>query len=394
MGQENSNFISQVIPFTFDSNPVFIRIDTSSDNIYEEPKQIIKICPINNVNLRFAYEQGNGLILVGNKNNKHSSINILGEFLNINSKDYTSILKFFNEYGFLFKTNNDAFQNIKPIILTKIHNRLNALLELINLINDFDNVNLKKILELSIYMLFEDEWELKLNTGETISSSKYNIATIINSAFDFQETNRNQEVVNKGSFTIKDELYGNIEFDDKTYRDIINGYSSEDGYDDFRFIDLTYLYSNYNFNNTQEREFIHLLFNFFFRVGIPKKVSFDEFIYYKRFNNQAFDEHIYYDYAIDLAKYIIKTEFENHLKNIKPSYDEEKMMPQWKVGSLLDALYFSIFYLDSKKEMYKKCGHCGRYFIVNRSSTNKMYCDKYCRNNAQQARHRIKIKNK
>ena len=68
------------------------------------------------------------------------------------------------------------------------------------------------------------------------------------------------------------------------------------------------------------------------------------------------------------------------------------MQPKWNVVSLLDALYFSIFYLDSKTEMYRHCKYCGTYFPVKRSNATKIYCDGYCRGNAQQSRHRIKLK--
>jgi len=93
-----------------------------------------------------------------------------------------------------------------------------------------------------------------------------------------------------------------------------------------------------------------------------------------------------------MAKYIIKKELEHHLINIRPLYDADNMQPRWSVPSLLDALYFSIFYLDSKTQMYRQCKYCGRYFTVKRSNTTNIYCDGWCRNNSQQSRHRIKSK--
>ena len=199
-------------------------------------------------------------------------------------------------------------------------------------------------------------------------------------------------IINKKTFTIEDALYDNFEFEDSTYREIINGPTCKDGYDDFRFKAITYLYANYNFENQREKEKVHLLFNFFYKVGIPKEISPYNITYYSHYNYQNLNEFIFLDYVIDFAKDVIKTELNHHLKDICPLYNIDAMQPSWNVTSLLDALYFSIFYLDSKTQMYKQCKHCGIYFPIKRSNTTKIYCDDYCRNNAQQTRHRLKNK--
>jgi hypothetical protein len=103
-------------------------------------------------------------------------------------------------------------------------------------------------------------------------------------------------------------------------------------------------------------------------------------------------ENYFIDGIYDFAKYIIKHEIDSNIAKIHPVYNEDKMCPDWNVDSLLSAMYFSLFYLDSKNEMMRRCEHCGRYFVVKRSTSTKIYCDSYCRNNAQQAKHRIRLK--
>ena len=388
----SQNFINQIVSFTFNSSPSDIRVDSISNNVSLPPHQIIKLCPKDNEIIKFAYSQGEGLIQVGENSSSKRNKNLLGEFLKYKSTDYNGLLNFFYNYGFLFKTQNDMFQKLELSTLTKIHNRLNALIELINNVNNIETTNLKRIMELSLYLLFEDEWSIELNTNIIKTSAKHPIKFLIDSAFDLHEKDRRLEIINKGTFKINDALFDEIEMKDSTYREIINGPSSIPGYDEFRFKEITYLYANYKFETETERDIIHLLFNFFYKIGIPKNISFDNVTYYSRYNAHAMDEHIFYDYIIDFAKLIIKTELEHHLKEIRPLYDLDAMQPRWNVESLLDALYFSIFYLDSKNQMYRQCKYCGTYFPVKRSNTTKIYCDGYCRGNAQQARHRIKNK--
>ena len=388
----STNSINQMTSFTFETSPSDIRVDSISNNVNLPPEQFVKLCPVDNKILRFAYKPGYGLIKNGDPNSQKRVNNLLGEFLKIDSDDYNSLLNFFNDYGFLFKTNNDMFQKVELATITKIHNRLHALLDLINHVNDVEETNLKKIIELSLYLIFEDDWSLELNTNIIKTSAKHPIKDLIDSAFNVHEIDRRLEVINKGSFKINDILFGEIEIQDSIYREIINGPSVTLGYDDYRFKAITYLYANYNFNDFKTREFIDLLFNFFYQIGIPKDITFNNVTYYSRYNYQSLDEHKFYDSVLELAKHVIKIELEHHLKDIRPLYDAEEMQPKWNVVSLLDALYFSIFYLDSKTEMYRHCKYCGTYFPVKRSNATKIYCDGYCRGNAQQSRHRIKLK--
>lgn len=386
----SQNFISQIHTFTFETYPSNIRVDSISEDVSLPPHQIVKICPIESRVLKFAYKSGEGLVQTNSTNKRIQ--NLLGEFLKYDSDDYNELLSFFANYGFLFKTKIDVFQKVELKTINKIHNRLHALVDLINSVNDIENTDLRKIMELSMYLLFEDDWSLTLNTDETKTNAKHSLSLLIESSLDYPEKDRRLEIINKKTFKIDDALFGDIEFPDSIYREIINSHSTKNGYDDFRFKAITNLYANYNFANESDKEHIHLLFNWFYKIGIPKELSYDGATYYDRYNYQALDDHIFYDYIMDFAKEIIKEELEHHLKDIKPLYDLNEMQPTWKVESLLDALYFSIFYLDSKTQMYRQCKYCGTYFHVKRSNTTRIYCDKYCRNNAQQSRHRIKNK--
>jgi len=67
------------------------------------------------------------------------------------------------------------------------------------------------------------------------------------------------------------------------------------------------------------------------------------------------------------------------------------MGPSWQINTLMDAIYFSIFYLKPELELYRKCENpsCENYFLVKTTFTTKKYCCDQCANAAQQRRHRL-----
>ena len=94
--------------------------------------------------------------------------------------------------------------------------------------------------------------------------------------------------------------------------------------------------------------------------------------------------------ALSFAQYTIGEEINHHLTGIHPEYNAETMEPTWKVDSLMGALYFSLFYLRSKTELYRPCGNpkCNNYFLVKSTSSKTKYCCTRCANNMTQSRYR------
>lgn len=84
----------------------------------------------------------------------------------------------------------------------------------------------------------------------------------------------------------------------------------------------------------------------------------------------------------------------NHnISNIHMQYDGEGLAPRWQIDTLLQALYFAIFYMKPGIKMYKRCANpnCKRdvFFLTDRTKTNKDYCCVQCRSAAGQRRRRL-----
>ncbi|MDY0276491.1 MAG: DUF6076 domain-containing protein [Acholeplasma sp.] len=377
--------------FVFDSYKSDARIDIIS-KIPGQPSSFeLKVSADENYPIKFAYQYGDGLVAIEKINTKRAS-NILGEFLKINN-DFEKYDEFFQNYGFLFKIPTDRFARIDPVQIMRISQRLKCLVDLINEVNNYNNEDYRKMMELSLFLFFDEGWNIQIDKDE-IQSPKYELAELINTdAFNqICETINRQEEINLGYFLIKDTLLNSYKLNATEYHEIVDGYSNKPGYDDFKFKAITYLYANYKNHDNKAREIIDLLFHYYRELGIPSKIDSDHVTYFTRFKSGKMDNY-FIDGIYDFAKYIIKQEIDSNISKIHPVYNEDEMRPDWKVDSLLSAMYFSLFYLDSKNEMLRHCEHCDRYFVVKRSSSTKKYCDSYCRNNAQQAKHRIRLKN-
>lgn len=393
MGENKTEKMS----FIYDSFKGDVRYDLISEKPKEPSHLSLRISYDDRYPIRFAYEYGEGLVRVDKIVNKKRKTNILGEFLNIDYGDVNGYIDFFNEHGFLYELDHDRFLKLELIDIVKISKRLQALIDLINEVNkenaDYD---LHKIFGLSLALLLDEPWNIEIKKDETKTAVHFDLKALIenNDFISYDSLSKKDEFQN-GYFTILDTIYGTNRLSAKDYRAIMDGSYSKKGGDDFYFKSITYLYANYHHTDKKSREVIDCLFHYYYEIGIPLNIEIGEPIkYYSKINEESVIVFNLHDPIINFAKYIIKNEIDGMIQNIRPVYNQESMQPDWRVDSLLSAMYFSLFFMDSKMEMLKRCKYCGRLFQVKRSSTTHLYCDSFCRNNAQQAKHRIRVKNK
>lgn len=381
--------------FIFKSKSADCRLDIISNKPNESSVAILKVSNNESNPIKFAYKSGEGLIRIDKNANKKRAINILGEFLNIPYSSQKQYIDFFNEHGFLYELPADRFTNVDISQISNVAKRMQCLLDLINTLNS-ENIswNLKELFDLSLSLIIDDGWRIEVSQNNCKTQSKNFLKNMINSSDIFEkEVVLKQDEIQKGYFCIQDTMYGTYQLNAKQYRNIIDGYSEEPGFDDYNVKAITFIYANRLNLSIKEREIVDCIFHYFLEIGIPRNPSAGKKAeYYKKINEDDFIDLKFKEPIIKFAKFTIKNEIDGMISNIKAVYNDELMEPDWMVDSLLSAMYFSIFFMDSKIEMLKRCKHCGKLFIVKRSSENRLYCDSYCRNNAQQAKHRLKKK--
>lgn len=95
---------------------------------------------------------------------------------------------------------------------------------------------------------------------------------------------------------------------------------------------------------------------------------------------------------LKIANIVLSEEINFNIAGIHPRYSSLDLKPTWELNNLIQALYFSIFYMKPGVEIYKRCKNptCKRdvYFLVNATATNKEYCCPKCANAAAQRRSR------
>lgn len=105
-------------------------------------------------------------------------------------------------------------------------------------------------------------------------------------------------------------------------------------------------------------------------------------------------QHHFTEYLLEVSKMTIREEFERMLEDIHFTYNTETMAPDWKLPSLISALYFSIYYKNSKNIIYRVCqnDYCKQYFEVSSTNSTKRHCSDNCRDskNARTMRQRKK----
>ena len=136
------------------------------------------------------------------------------------------------------------------------------------------------------------------------------------------------------------------------------------------------------------------LIDFFYHlqteVSVIKEVNFGGFKSYTVFNEDVLDDS-FKNALMKIARIVVAEEINYNIRGIHPKYNGGRLTATWQVDTLIEALYFSVFYMRNG-EMYKECENpnCKRdkFFLVEATRTNKHYCCEQCRNAAGAQRYR------
>ena len=136
------------------------------------------------------------------------------------------------------------------------------------------------------------------------------------------------------------------------------------------------------------------LIDFFYHLqtefAVIKEVRFGSFKTYTKFTEDLLTES-FRNALLKVARIVIAAEINHNIKGIHPKYDGGELTAVWQVDTLIEALYFSIFYMKNG-QMYKECENpnCKRdkFFLVEATRNNRRYCCDQCRNAAGAQRYR------
>ena len=359
--------------------------------IYTSPGEPIKynlrIFARKDVPIQFSYAPGKGLFLSGVAGGLQEK-NILGQLIAIKDNDIDSLIAFFEKFGFLLPVSDSEYETINAdAVFTFIH-RIKATVYLLSGISKKDY---KRILINATYLLYGPTYALNLLSGISYETYRHEYTRLTDDYGAFKDLSFDQEVFDTRKFTINDSIYGSVSMDAPLYNAFRSGSKTAfDGSTETHFKHLVALYSNYE-TDDDLRLLIDFYYNYQTKVGIFKNVEASKITYYGNPNRDNFDSTLE-GTLLTLAKKVLADEINANIVGVYPQYNGKALQPIWQLNSLLQSLYFSIFYIRPGVELYKECENPNckheKYFLVPATVTNKKYCCSACANAAAQRRSR------
>lgn len=357
----------------------------------QPPSYNLKLYSVPEQPLRFSYAAQKGLNQSGNAGGIISE-NILGQLLALPYNDIDATIKFFEQYGFLFPINSDEYESVDGYALLEIVNRIRATVMLMSAIAGKRDYG--KIFKYTTYLLYTNPVELNLSSQSYSSAKNHQFTELIRTYNIMPNYNESQEFFEHECISIWDSIlngYQKVYIDELTGIEMGDGISGLMGSRDWHFRNLFALYTNYNIDDDLLRTTIDFYYNFQKRVGVIKDVDISRITFHTTLKKENFSDEMK-EALLKIAKATISKEINANLHGICPQFDVGSFAPSWKLNSLLEALYFSIFYMKPGVELYKECENPNckhqKYFLINATVTNKKYCCPACSNAAAQRRSR------
>lgn len=353
----------------------------------EPPKTTVKIVADPDRPLLFSYAPREGLFLSGAAGKKIEG-NILGKLLSIPDNDVQRHIDFLETYGFFFPVSSDEYTAISGDDLCGIVNRVKATIRLMSAIAKRDY---RSILICTSFLLFSQP----LGVGPdatSLYSCRHRFTELLESYNHFPDYSQEPEAVVKGTITVQDTMRSSYVLEYSFYQAIKSGTDTTLlGSNSRWYKNLTAMYVGCQEEDVSVRSIIDFFFHFQTEVSIFKEVDLRKLTPFKRFDENSITGE-FQKTLLKVARIVLAEEINFNIAGIHPKYEPGSLFASWQVDTLLEALYFSIFYMKAGVEIYKECEnpHCKRdkYFLVEATRGNKKYCCPQCANAAAAQRYR------
>lgn len=373
--------------FQYEGYGCLCAVDTVNKSPVEAPILTLKVCPDLNKRLLFSYAPKDGLDVTGVAGGIHEK-NILGKLLSLPAGDIDKHIEFIEKYGFLYTLPENEYTAIKATALVEVVNRIKATIRLYGCINKKDYLG---VLVHVIFLLFSPITEFQI--GEYIfSTCTHTFKRLLDSYNLFPDLNREPEVAANGTYSLNDFFLGKKNTIGIGFYNAVRSGSDTDlqGSKDPKFKNLMAMYVGCKDVDEETRLLIDFFYHFQTEVSVIKEVHFGGFKSYTTFSEDSLNDS-FKNALLKIARIVVAEEINYNIRGIHPKYSGGRLIATWQVDTLIEALYFSIFYMRNG-EMYKECENpnCKRdkYFLVKATRTNKHYCCEQCRDAAGAQRYR------
>lgn len=384
---EKISGISLKTMFQYEGYGCLCAKDTVNTSPDEAPTVTLKVCPNTSAQLLFSYAPKDGLNMTGVAGGVYDK-NILGKLLALPKGDIDKHIEFIEKYGSLYPLPANEYTAIEVSDLVEIINRIKSTIWLYSCINKKDY---KGVLIHVIYLLFAPVTELQIG-DDVFSTCSHRFKNLLDSYNLFPDLSREPEVAANGTYSVDDAFLGKKNAVDISFYNAVRSGSDTNlqGSKDPWFKNLMAMYMGCKDVDEETRYLIDFFYHLQTEVSVIKEVHFGGFKSYTIFSEDALNNS-FKNALLKIARIVVAEEINHNIRGIHPKYDGGRLIASWQVDTLIEALYFSIFYMRNG-EMYKECENpnCKRdkFFLVEATRTNKHYCCEQCRNAAGAQRYR------
>lgn len=397
MGKDMSSVFSEIfVNNLFELSSYACKCEKDTKNVVpgEPPETTLKIYSLLDKPLHFSYSDKTGLNLTGDQGRVILK-NVLGQVLALKDNDADGYLQLINKIGFLLPVSSTNYEAIELKELTGIVNRIKATIELMNAIDGKDIYEQMRMFRAMTYLLYSPPIHLQLE-NEIYDSCPHELYSLLQHPMPARDFRGDYDsILDNGNFEVRDFITntGRAEVSSDLFHRLEMGNGgSVPGQGSSGYRNLFFAYTSAAKEQATWGYIVDFYMNYQNYAGIIDRVDLGEITYYDP--KAAFSLNDELKAALPkVARIVLSNEINHNIRNIHMQYDGGKLAPKWQIDTLLQALYFAIFYMKPGIRIYKRCANpnCKRdvFFLTDRTKTNTKYCSVQCRSAAGQQRRRL-----
>lgn len=380
--------------FELDSYACKCEKDTKNVVPGEPPETTLKMYSLANHPIHFSYSDKDGLNLIG-KQDRVIIKNILGQVLALKEGDSECYIKLIQKIGFVLPISFENYEAVDLKALIEIINRIKATISLMNAIDGKTVYEHIRMFNAMTFLLYRSPVRLNLEGGLYVSC-QHGFNSLLQKPTPLRDFRGDYgSILDNGNFTVSDSISatGRAEVSSDLFNQIRMGNAGTvPGQGSSEYRNLFFAYTSALKEQADWALIVDFYMNYQNHVGIIDGVDLNEITYYDSTAGFSLNDEL--KTALPkVARMVLSKEINHNISNIHMQYDGEGLAPRWQIDTLLQALYFAIFYMKPGIKMYKRCANpnCKRdvFFLTDRTKTNKDYCCVQCRSAAGQRRRRL-----
>ena len=380
--------------FELDSNACKCEKDTKNVVPGEPPETILKLYSLTSRPIHFSYSNKDGLNMTGAQGRTIVK-NVLGQVLALKETDTDGYIRLIEKIGFVQPISSQNYEAVEFLALTGIVKRIKATVSLMNAVDGKTVYEQIRMFNAMTYLLYSNPIEIALEGG-TYLSCQHEMNILMRNPLPQRDFRGDYDsILEDGNFRVKDSISstGSAGVSHDLFNQMQMGYPGDvPGQASSEYRNLFFAYTSTLKEHSDWAFIVDFYMNYQNQAGIIDRVDLDDITYYDPKAQFALNDAL--KKALPrAARMVLSREINHNISNIHMQYDGEGLAPRWRIDTLLQALYFAIFYMKPGIKMYKRCANpnCKRdvFFLTDRTKTNKEYCSTQCRSAAGQRRRRL-----